>query len=374
MLKIINVEPIVLRIPSLQEKCEWGYDCFLVKVTTNEGIVGYGSSDTNPYAAKGLLMAHDSNFISLGIRDVLIGQNPLEIQKLWDKMYYYSIYYGRKSLAMHVMSAIDIALWDIASQYYKVPIYMLLGGKQHDKIEVYATFEQKLGPVEEDIEEALKIKDLGFKTIKYSIGSYYDYEEDYKRTLAIRKALGDDINLAIDVCSRWKNYTYANRAFKKFSDLNLYFIEEPVAPDDTESYNKLVSTRLSQIAAGENLTGKYEFADFIEKAKPDIIQPDITRCGGISELRKIYENAVMKGCQVIPHDWSTAILISATVQFLAAQKDDVMFEYSMSKSPIFIDLFKNKIDFENGFVSVPDTIGLGLEINEEFVNKYKIEG
>src|SRR5690554_4185575 len=133
-MKIIDIEVITLRVPALDQACEWGEDALIVRVITDQGLVGIGESDTSPLVAKAVIEAPQSNLYCSGLKALLIGENPLEIQKLWDKMYWSSNYLGRRGAGIHAMSAIDIALWDIASQYYQVPIHMLLGGKYRDKI------------------------------------------------------------------------------------------------------------------------------------------------------------------------------------------------------------------------------------------------
>lgn len=369
---ITDVQPIIVRVPPLDQHCEWGYDAFLVKVFTDDGLVGIGASDTNPYVAKAIVNAHDSNFYSIGLRRLLLGEDPLDIQRLWNKMYYYSNYFGRRGAVIHAISAIDIALWDIASQFYKVPISTLLGGKQHDKIKVYASLDDAGCSLEEGVERAIHMKELGFRSLKLGVG-YRDIETDYKRLCAYRKALGDEMEFQIDACSHWRTFGQAAKAFKMYEELNLNFIEEPVLADDMNAYARLSGLTKAKTAGGESLTTRYEFNAFIQNAKPDIVQPDITRCGGITELKKIYDIAAMNGCEVVPHDWSTAVLVSATIQFLASTEAPPFFEYCMSESPIYLNMFANKPSFEDGYVKVPDCIGLGLELDEEFVSRYEVK-
>ncbi|MGN0976430.1 MAG: mandelate racemase/muconate lactonizing enzyme family protein [Faecousia sp.] len=369
-MKITDVKPIHLRTTPMDQPCEWGYDAFLVRVYTDEGIVGTGASDTNPEVAKACVMAAESNFFSVGLRKLLIGENPLEIQRLWDKMYFSSTYYGRKSAAVHAISAIDIALWDIASQYYKVPIHTLLGGKYRDKIRVYATLPD-MDSIEATCDKAIEMKEKGFTSLK--LGIYGDTEYDIRKVAKLRECLGDQFELEIDNCSKWRTFGKAASMFRKLEQFNLNFIEEPVIADDFNGYKKLSSMTGAMIAGGENLTTRYEFKPFIEQAEPDIVQPDITRCGGISEIRRIHDIAQLHGCKIVPHDWSTPILISAAVQFLAATDDCDFFEYCMSESPIFTELAANKLPYKDGYVEVPDCIGLGLELDEDFIRRYEVK-
>jgi len=199
-----------------------------------------------------------------------------------------------------------------------------------------------------------------------------DPQTDYEIIKAVREELGDDFELQIDLASKWKTYSQAAQMFKKVEPFHLNWIEEPVLADDMKGYRKLGQLAISKLAGGESLTTRYEFDDFIKQAQPDIIQPDITRCGGISEMRIIHNIAEMNGVKMIPHGFSTGILLAATVQFLAATKEGDLIEYSQSNSPLFTDLVQNLIPLENGYVKVPDTIGLGIVLNEALIEKYRV--
>lgn len=371
-MKIVDIEVITLRVPPLDEVCEWGEDAFIVRVITDKGFIGIGESDTSPLVAKAVIEAPSSNLYCTGLRELLLGENPLEIQKLWDKMYWASNYLGRRGAGIHAMSAIDIALWDIASQYYQVPIHTLLGGKYREKIRAYGTF-IPVENIDDNKVIARKLKEKGFTSLKFGGGILGDDPViDYALVKAVREELGDDFELQIDLASKWGSYSHSADMFQKLKSFNLNWIEEPVLADDMKGYLRLAKLAVTKIAGGESLTTRYEFDDFIKQAQPDIIQPDITRCGGISELRIINDIAEMNGVKMVPHGFSTGILLAATVQFLAATKYGDLIEYSQSSSPLFTSLVKNVIPLEDGHVKVPDTIGLGVEIDETILELYKI--
>lgn len=356
----------------MEASCEWGDDAFIVKVHTDTGLIGIGESDTSPMVARAVVEAPESNLYCSGLKRLLIGENPLEIQKLWDKMYWSSNYVGRRGAGIHAISAIDIALWDIASQYYQVPIYVLLGGKYRDKIQAYGTFIPADTPEENRI-IARKLKEKGFKSLKFGGGVLGDAADlDEAIVKAVREEVGEDFELEIDIATKWRTYGYASSMFQRLAPYRLNWIEEPVLADDHQGYEKLSHLSLSKTAGGESLTTRYEFKDFLDRAKPDIVQPDITRCGGISEMRKIYDLAAMNGTRLVPHGFSTGILLAATVQFLAAAEHGDLMEYSESTSPLFHGLVKNLIPFEDGGVTVPDSIGLGIELDEEMIETYKM--
>lgn len=371
-IKITDIEVICLRVPGLDEECEWGEDAVIVKVYTDAGIVGIGESDSSPLVIKSLIETPNSNLYCYGLKELLIGENPLEIQKLWDKMYWASNYVGRRGAGIHAMSAIDIALWDIAGQYYGVPVYMLLGGKYRDKIKCYGTFIPHEVP-EENKKIVAQLRDEGFTSIKFGGGVFGDDPNtDYEIVKAVREELGPDFELQIDLASKWRTYGHSSYMCKKLEAFNLNWIEEPVLADDLRGYEKLSAAVTAKIAGGESLTTRHEFKNFLEYAQPSIVQPDITRCGGISEMRKIYDLAESYGTKLIPHGFSTGILLAASVHFLAANENTDMMEYSKSTSPLFTDLVENLIEFKNGYVEVCDAPGLGIRLNEEIIEKYRV--
>ena len=178
--------------------------------------------------------------------------------------------------------------------------------------------------------------------------------------------------MEIDIATKWRTYGHALSMFKRLEPYHLNWIEEPILADDHQGYEKLAAASSAKIAGGESLTTRYEFYDFITRAKPDIVQPDITRCGGISEMRKIYDIAQMNGVKLVPHGFSTGILLAATVQFLAASEHGDLIEYSQSTSPLFAELVKNKLPVVDGYVEVPDSIGLNIDLNEAVIEQYQI--
>ena len=371
-MKITDVETIVLRVPGVDEECEWGEDAFIVKVHTDEGIVGIGESDTSPTVARAFVEAPMSHGTSKGLKSIIMGEDPLQIQKLWDKMYWESNYIGRRGIGIHAMSAIDIALWDIASQYYGKPIYELLGGKKRDKISAYGTF-IPVWPAEGNRKIVRDLKAQGYSSLKFGGGPFgVDDDRDEEIVRVIRDEAGTDFQLQLDVAGMWLTGEHAAAMIERLRPYDLNWVEEPVMQDNLDDYAMLSSLEGVNITGGETLTTRYEFAEFLAKSDAAIMQPDITRCGGISEMKVITEMADKAGKRMVPHGFSTGILLAATVQFLAASEHGDLIEYSRSTSPLFTSLVTNMIPFEDGFVTVPDTPGLGVELDEELIAKYRI--
>ncbi|GAB3532950.1 enolase C-terminal domain-like protein [Photobacterium alginatilyticum] len=371
-MRITDIEVICLRVPEPDQPCEWGEDAVIVKVHTDAGVTGIGEADSSPAVVKACIETPHSNLYCYGLRELLIGENPLEIERLWNKMYWASNYMGRRGAGIHAISAIDIALWDIAGQFYGVPVHTLLGGKYRDQIRAYGTFIPDSKP-ENNREIALNLVRQGFTSIKFGGGVFGDDpESDYQIVRHVREAVGDEIEVQIDLASKWRTTGHAAQMCKRLEPFNLNWVEEPVLADDMVGYSRLSRQIQPKLAGGESLTTRYEFKSFLEQSEVDIVQPDITRCGGITEMKKIYDLAQLHGTQLVPHGFSTGILLAASVHFLAACEHGTLMEYSQSSSPLFTDLMSNRLPFSQGYVPVPDSPGLGIELSEDVINKYRI--
>ncbi|MCP3922779.1 MAG: mandelate racemase/muconate lactonizing enzyme family protein [Desulfobacterales bacterium] len=371
-MKIVDIEVICLRVPPVDALCVWGEDAVIVKVITDEGIVGIGETDSSPLVIKSIIETPNSNLACFGLKELLIGENPLDIERLWSKMYEGSNYLGRRGAGIHAMSAIDIALWDIKGKYYNKPVCNLLGTKYRDKIRAYGTF------IPEDLPEGNKpviceLIEKGFKSIKFGGGVLGDDPDlDYEIIKAVREEAGEDFELQIDLAAKWKTPEHTLMMAKRLEPFNLNWIEEPIGSDDLAGYQSLGQSIKPMIAGGETLTTLYEFISFLDVGKPDLVQPDVTRCGGITESKRIYELSKKYDVKLVPHGFSTGILTAATAHFLASCETTDLIEYSQSKSPLNQYLVKNPARFEDEFIIVPDGPGIGIELDENIIKKYRV--
>jgi len=373
IMKITDIETIILRIKGeIQLKSDGTQDALIIKVHTDEGITGIGEVDSSPYVVKAAIEAPISHSVCYGLREILIGEDPLEIGKLWDKMYKLSNWYGLRGVAIHAMSGIDIALWDIFGKVTNQPIYKLLGGAFQKKIRAYAS---TLFP---DTPEEMKIItkkniDLGYTAIKYG---WNQFGKDEKRDLLLvetaRKTAGDDIDIMIDAGLGYTDTNKAIQVAKKLKDFNVYWLEEPFPSDNIEAYAKLSNAVDINIAAGERIETHYEFKKLIENAKVDIIQPDITRAGGFTECKKIAVVADLYNKLIIPHGWSTDVLLAATLHFDASLPVCKFIEFCIQDSPLRKYLIQEPFKIKDGYVEVRDAPGLGIELNEKVLNEYRI--
>ena len=372
-MKIVDIEAIWLRVPAMGDSAEWGDDAFVVRVHTNTGLIGVGESDSSPAVLKAIVETPSSHSTCKGLREILLGENPLDIERLWHKMFNESSYMGRRGAVIHAISAIDIALWDIAGQHHGVPVHQLLGGKLRDEIEAYGTFIAVETPLENG-RLAARLIDAGLKMLKLSGGNFgLDPRHDKDVIREIRSSVGKDVELAVDLVYRWKNFSIAKKQAEELYEFNLAWIEEPIPSNDHDGLRRLSESIETKISGGECLATLAEFDEFIRETRPDIIQPDITRCGGISEIRRIHELSTRHDCRLVPHGFSTGILLAATTQFLASVPNGDLIEYSRSTSPRASGLVANHLPLVNGRVAVSNAPGLGVVLDDGILSRYRVD-
>jgi len=372
-MKITKLETILLAIPDRKDIADSSQDAVIIKVLTDDGIVGIGQADTNPQVAKGIMDAEFSHKDSCGMNDILIGENPLDIERLMRKINIKACHYGRRGSLLQVMSGIEIALWDILGKSVNLPVYRMLGGAFRHKVPAYASC---LFPPEPDkvIENAGELIERGFLGIKFGWGVFggQSFKKDMKMVESIRKSIGDaammvDAGESMDVATAIK---YANA----LSDFDVYWFEDPLDPDNLRGYERLMRAVSVRIAAGEAETSVYPYLDLIERVHLDVVQADAGRVGGISVMMKIAQLAYLNGVQFVPHCWNTDIVLAATLHVLAAMPQDSWMEYAISDSPLRNELCHPHFEIDGeGYISIPDTPGLGIELNGEVVDKYRVK-
>jgi len=348
----------------------------LVEIKTNEGITGWGEAFCQGLEPPEISAAVIENSLS----ELIIDQNPLDIELLWHKMYNQTRDFGRKGSVVAAISAIDIALWDISGKYYEKPIYQLLGGSFRKKIKPYATGFYRLngqGEVSRLAEEAIQHYENGFDHMKVKLG--FGIDDDVKCMEGIRKILENKkTTLMIDTNHAY-GLTEALQLGEALKDYNLRWYEEPVIPEDIKGYAELKSKLRIPIAGGENEHTLYGFRNLFENNCLNIAQPDIGSCGGITATKHISVLAQSFGIEVNPHVWGSAVAQSASLHVLASLPiahhslfpREPILEYDQSSHPFRKELLKEPIYLENGYVNVSDKPGLGIEVNFEIVKKYK---
>jgi L-alanine-DL-glutamate epimerase-like enolase superfamily enzyme len=369
--RITRVEPIVLRLPSVDvTRADGTQDALLVRLHTDEGLVGIGEADSSPYLVKTAIDMPSSHLISRGIAEVLVGEDPLQIDRLWQLMYQGSSYYGRGGVASHAISAIDIALWDLAGKALGVPVSELLGGRRVDRMPVYASAVMPESPEEVAALASQTVAD-GYDAFKVGWGPLgQDLGRDAELIGAAREALGPGRRLMID---GGQAYTVKSvgRLLERVADQDLFWFEEPFRPDDLDSYRRLSACTDVRIAAGEVESGRAAFARLIDAARLDVLQPDLARCGGFTVGRQIRDLCRGGGPMIIPHCFSSGVLVAASLQFAAALDEPVLSEYSIADSPLVNELLEVPFTLEDGSLAVRSQPGLGVALNEDVVARLR---
>ena len=348
----------------------------LIEIKTNKGIVGWGEAFCQGLEPPEISAAVIEN----ALKPILLEQCPLDIEVLWHKMYSTTRDYGRKGSVISAISAVDIALWDIAGKYYNEPIHQLLGGAFRNKIKPYATGFYRLkgkGEANRLAEEAISHYENGFDHMKVKLG--FGIEDDLKCMESIYSALKNkNVTLMIDT-----NHAYGRSEAlllgKQLEDYRLRWYEEPVVPEDINGYSELKSKLNIPIAGGENEHTLFGFKSLFENNAVDIAQPDIGSCGGITGAKQIINLAHSFGVEVNPHVWGSAIAQAASIQVIASipvthfsifAREPIL-EYDQSSHPFRRELLTSPIELVNGMINVPKGKGLGIDINLNTIKKYK---
>jgi L-rhamnonate dehydratase len=373
-MKITDVEAIILRQPAVDDAIADGsQDDLVIKVHTDEGIVGIGEVDSAPEAVAALVQRPSSHAIAGSLRDLLIGEDPRDVERLWQKMYRGLIYIGRRGIALHALSGIDIALWDIKGKSEGKPVYELLGGAKHDKVRAYASMLMPDTP-EETAERVSALTDDGFTAVKLGWGPLgKDSKHDVKLATAATEAAGDAVILIDAGFGYSGDPKTAIQVARELEQLGVFWLEEPFEPDEYEAYAELADAVEIRIAAGEQDTTVWGFRELIERGRVDLVQPDVTRCGGITEWLRIAELAREHGLETVPHAWKSGIIKAASLQCNAVIPDALFQEYCVADTPINQTLTLERLPVENGgYIRVPTAPGIGVTLDDEVVARYRV--
>lgn len=370
-MKITDVEAIVLSLPEKRERTDGTQDMLLVKVSTDAGIVGYGEVDSSPAVAKAMIDAPISHTISRGLRHLVIGEDPFAYEVLWHRMYNGSIYHGRRGAAIQAMSGIDLALWDIMGKALDMPVYRLLGGPFRKELRAYAStlFGDDLAHTGEKVRRWVG---EGFTAVKMGwepMGQDREYDVQLVKTM--RQAAGPKVDILVDAGLAWDSKSAIQMA-RRFKEYDIYWLEEPLHPDNLEGYRRLSEAVDVRIAAGEEESSRASYIDLMDRGKIDVVQVDVTRVGGLTEARKIASLAHDRGLPVINHSFTTDINVAASLHLLASIPNAPMLEFCVEESPLRTQLARDPIRVVDGMARVPEGPGLGVEVDESVIERYRV--
>ena len=342
-----------------------------LKIETDRGISGWGEPVIEGKAKTVQTAVHE-------LLDQIKGSDPFRIEDIWEKMYRSSFYRGGPIL-MSAIAGIDQALWDIKGKALGQPVYQLLGGAARNSIRVYSWVG---GDRPENVgAEALKRKQIGFNAIKMNateelqiVDTYEKVQAVVERVKAIRKACGPYFGIAVDFHGR-VHKPMAKVLAKALEPYHLLFIEEPVMAQNNEDLTKITQLTETPIATGERMFSRWDFKDLLASGNVDIIQPDLSHAGGITECKKIasmaeaYDVAVAFHCPLGPIALAACLQVDATIYNAFIQEQSLGIHYN--KTNDLLDYIKNPeiFHYQNGFVKIPQLPGLGVKVNEELVRQ-----
>ena len=373
-MKIDAVEAIVLRQDTVDAaRADGGQDSLLVRVYTTDGVVGVGEVDSSPEVCKAVIDAPASHSITAGLRHLLVGQTVEDVPTTWDMLYHGSIYAGRRGAGIHALSGVDMALWDIYGKVHGKPVSSFLGDNPRDSIRLYASrlMEDTPEKVRATVREA---KEAGFTALKLGWGPIgQSRESDVALMTAARDEAGDDFDLMCDAGYGYKgDVDEAAYIASLLADLGYGWLEEAFFPDDIDAYTQLTAKNILPIAAGEQNVTRWEFQELARANALNVWQPDIARCGGVTEMMNIAAIAEQHGVRVVPHAWKSGILKAASLHVNAVLPGERIQEWSTAENPLAQELVSTPLPVVDGHAAVPTVPGLGVEVDQAIVDRFHI--
>jgi L-rhamnonate dehydratase len=390
---ITAVEPILLRGREVYgtqtqagEATDNGDWQVLVKVSTSEGIVGWADVETLAPAAVAIIAGQGASMPGFRtLAELLIGENPLAIERLWEKLYIGSAYYGRRGITMQCMSAIDNCLWSIRAQATGLSIATLLGGRRRNAIMAYASTLFRDTP-EATAAAASHYIDRGFRAVKFGWGPFgEDAGRDKELVAAARDALGWDRHLLIDpgwYPAGWKQAGALTAPRSRRDALALCdwlatfkvgWVEDFIHPENFDEYAYVRKNSPVPIAAGEQMATMWDFDRFLRHDCVDVVQPDLSRCGGLTVAKRVADLAQTLGVDVVPHSWLTHLLTGYSLQFIAALPRARFVEFNVSQSELTRNITTQPFQLAaDGTIEIPDAPDMGVAVDEAFVQSRRI--
>ena len=355
----------------------------LVEVRTDEGIAGWGEC-----FGPGNVAVANKAIVEKVIRPMIVGMDPLDREVIWHKVYNLLRDHGQKGMPVQALSGVDIALWDLAGKITGLPLHKLIGGRHRDRIPVYGygmmlKREDAASHVSRFGEEAAAIREAGFKAAKMKVG--LGAQDDILLAQAVRDGVGDDFPFMVDAnhCYTVDDASYVGAAL---DELEPFWFEEPVAPEDRDGYRFLRSKLKTQISGGEAEFTRWGWRDLLDNRCLDIAQPEVCALGGVSEYLKVLALAQAHFVPVVNHVWGSAVAVATNIQLLAAIppspgglfQRDPMLEFDTTDNRFRDELLTEPLDIQrqvkntDGHVTIPDRPGIGVEPDRDFIAKYSV--
>jgi L-alanine-DL-glutamate epimerase-like enolase superfamily enzyme len=338
-----------------------------VRVRTDEGITGLG--ECSPMHS--LVLAH---FVETALKPILIGKDPLEIEKRWTEMFFRTYKLGVQGVQPEAISGVDIALWDILGKVTNLPVHTLLGGCYREKVLMYCSIGGGAGmtvaQMVQKVEDALA---KGFRAIKIRMDWRADHQDidlakDYEMFRECKQLCGDDVPLSFDANNGY-SVSAAIRQGRRFEELGIYHYEEPVPQYDYAGLSQVADALDVPVSAGEHEYTRWQFRDLILQAKVDIVQPDVVKCAGITEMKKIATLAETFNKGFVPHQTQPTVGTAANLHVVAALNGANRPQEYTGQRPQLDAYFREPLLFKDGYIEVPKKPGLGLEWDEAALDR-----
>ncbi|MBD0318446.1 MAG: mandelate racemase/muconate lactonizing enzyme family protein [Thermoleophilia bacterium] len=384
MSEIVDVAAIPLRAGRDARDLDSSAETVVVRVTDDEGRTGIGEADAPALAVRELVLMEGVHAWSRGLREVLLGRDALDLSSLWEEMYEATIYHGRRGLGIHALSAVDVALHDLAGKTLARPVYELLGGPRRERIHPYATvwpgtpkgrtLAELMDATSALLEGAVA---AGFRAVKMEVvfGEAARDEELVECVREGRRVLGADVVLMLDFGYRWRDWRAAYTVLAEIEDCDVFFAEATLHHDEVDGHRELSERCELRIAGAELAATVHECREWLERGRVDVLQPDIGRAGGFTEMRRIAALADEHGALVVPHGWKTGITVAASCHFQAASENVPYVELLsplLFDSPLRRELVRPEPRIEAGTLPLPPGPGLGIELVAEALARYSV--
>ena len=386
MSKIARLEVIPLAAPvQTADDLDGTTETVVVRVFDEDDRSGIGETDAPAEVVKSFLEMPTAHLWSRNMAEVLIGSDPIELAAIWQRMYEGVFWPGRRGLGIHALSAVDVALHDLAGKQHGVPAYKLMGGARRERLRPYCTIypglprgrsiETLMTEIGRQFQAALA---GGYRAVKMEV-LFFDLVTDAELVGLIkrgRQMLGDGVQMALDFGYRWQNWHDARWVLDRIVDCDIFFAEATLQHDDLEGHARLAEASPIRICGAEAAATRWEIREWLERGKVGVVQPNITRGGGLTEIRRIAELCELNGAEVIPHGWKTGITAAAGRHFQAACPAAPLFEVVSPK--VFDSLLRRELvspepEPAEGTMALPDAPGLGIELNEELVRRLRTD-
>lgn len=381
-MKIVDVRCHVLLDPDYDiGATSSAQDDILVEIVTDDGLVGVGESDVNPWIARACVEAPGTHTMGRGIKELLIGRDPLDVEGIWEELYVGTAMNGRRGAMVHAIGAVDMALHDLRGKALGKPCHELLGGAIRNRVRPYASLQPDQSSFESYraslVEWALTAREFGFAAAKLEItvaGAYAhrgltaEIDRIVEVIAGVRDAVGPDMTLMVDAQYSFTDSATCLAAIREWEPFDIYFLETPLPSDDLDGYARLAGEQPIPIAQGEWLATRFEFDEVLRRGAANIVQPDIGRVGGLTEARRVVEIAEAAGVPVVPHIWKTGISIAAAAHLAATTNAIPFLEFlpiGLSSSNLRHSLLTADLVMEDGYLVVSDEPGLGVTVDQE---------